>query len=724
MKLSLSTFNGTTITTYAAGIPGGPYAIKASPISVTRVNYSVAYAGKAFQPVEFTINFVLRNSSINADIEAIGKIFNPKDSTLRNLVALDTADSNTSYYLECTPIEFPEVKGKFMSVKMWTPDPEWKKSTASTKTVSVLAAGTTNDTVVNGGNVDTYPSIAITPTATGGASSYRRHVIVYNRAGANISLVRYPLDLTSGGFDTAALVGDVTVSNQINVGGGITAIATTWAIDTSVGGGLATGGGVFYVDTEQCSYTSISGGSVIGVTRGINGTTAATHADNAVMKRSLIQADGDDMGLIDNGTIQNRWLGSMNSANTKVWGVFDFAPQQNLVLQTALNSSNDTAIVFTNTAANITAIKALPNSGLVYIDTECIAYTAKNVATRTLTIANAGRGAKDTTAATHAAASTVRWIQHDIIITYGNLNATTPVIDDTHKPCFSLANSTNLNWRWDSADSVFMDESGLRSGGWKPTRAAGKFSDWYTGDQGTYGTDPATNMGAEINSFLDVIYKSEKATMYWTFNNPCGITTLSSLGEKYKGLTNTTWPITRLEASLLGTTTWVTEWTETTPGSATTWTAWTRASETLLSGAKYIRFVTSGAVQALASNTAKFEVNLGTSGSMGAIFTTNNVPSVTLGSQATNAEINVTLSNTTTGDSITLSFPLAANTTLTLDTENRQMSYANVLLAPPELSSVRQEWFRLQPGNNAVSYVDSTTGAVTVVFTYRDRKNM
>lgn len=269
-----------------------------------------------------------------------------------------------------------------------------------------------------------------------------------------------------------------------------------------------------------------------------------------------------------------------------------------------------------------------------------------------------------------------------------------------------------------------MDEAGLRTGGWKPTRAAGKYADWYTGDQGTFGTDPATNMGAEINSYLDVIYKSEKGTMYWTFNNPCVITTLSSLGEKYKALTNTTWPVTRLESSVAGTTSWTVEWTEATPGSATTWTAWTHASETLLTGAKFVRFTTSGAVQALANNTAKFEVNLGTSGSMGAVFNSSNVPSVTVGSQATNAEINVTLSNTTTGDSITLSFPLASNTTLTLDTENRQMSYQNVLLSPPDLSSVRQEWLRLVPGNNAISYVDSTTGAVTVVFTYRERKNM
>src|SRR3990167_10288424 len=121
----------------------------------------------------------------------------------------------------------------------------------------------------------------------------------------------------------------------------------------------------------------------------------------------------------------------------------------------------------------------MPRRGIVMIESECIAYTSKNVTARKLTKANTGRGIKDTTAATHTAGVTVRWIQYDLILQYGNLTAETPVQTDTYKPVFSLENSTNANWRYDSADSVFADEAGLRAGGWKSSKPLGVRSDWY-----------------------------------------------------------------------------------------------------------------------------------------------------------------------------------------------------------------------------------------------------
>jgi hypothetical protein len=731
MKLVLQTYNGTSITAYSAKIIKGSHIVKAKIIDVERVSDNVAYGGKSFEPRTFEIIFTFRQSTanFNTDAEAVGKLFNTRDTVLRTLVANDTNDSNTPYYIECTPIEWKPIEAGTQKIVMWTNDPVWKKVTASTDTESVAGSGTTAMTVTNNGNVDTYPSIAITPTATGGAYSYRRHSIVYNPiAYANPN---YPLEITGGGIDTNALAKDTTVSNQINEVAGISDSATTWAIDTSVGGGLPTGGGVFMVDNEQCSYTSIAAGTISGVVRGINGTTATTHANNAVMTRSLIQANGNDIRVIVNGVEVPRWLGGTVYSDTtlKVWSVFNFPARIQMTLGAAISgASGVTTITIANNTANIAAMKLLPDRGIIYIDTEAIAYTAKNVTARTLTIADNGRGIKDTTAATHSNGATVRHIPFDIVVQYGNLSADTLVQDETRKPCFSLENSTNTNWRYDSADSVFGDIAGLRSGAWKPSLPKGKFSNWFTGHDATFGTDPITELGAEITTYLSgLLYKAETAEINWTFFNPAGITSISSLGEKYKLNSTTPFPTCRLQSAKVNQV-YVNEWAETTPASANTWTAWTRASETVPTGTMYLRFQFTGAVKGgSAIDYARNQVLLGSAGSMGVSFESTGVPQVTLKSQATNAHINVAMTNTTTGEGIEFSFPLAANTTLTIDTEARTVSYQDRLLAPVEWigsKSNRQDWFRLVPGTNSINYVDSSTGACTVVFTYKERKNL
>lgn len=730
MKLSLQTYNGTTITTYNAKIVGKPPVNKAKIIDIDVTSNNVAYGGKSFEPTDFIISFTLRVSSLQADAEAVAKLFNPKTTSLQTLVANDTNDSNTPYYIECTPIEIVDIKNQDMRVKMWASDPVWKKVTATTDTESVSGSGTTNMTVTNNGNVDTYPVISVTPTAVGGEFTYRRHVIAYNPI--VYAQVNYPLDITGGGIDTNALAKNTAVSNQINVGGGITAVATTWAIDTAVGGGLPSGGGVFMMDNEQCSYTSISGGNTVnGVTRGINGTTATTHADNAVMYQSLIQANGNDIRVKDNGVFVSRWLGGTVYSDTteKIWCALNFDAKIEMTLGAAISSTSGvTSITFANTPTNLAAIKRLPDKGILYIDTEAIAYTAKNIIARTVTIADNGRGIKDTTAATHALSATARWIQHDLIIVYGNTSATTLEQDETRKPCFSLENSTNTNWRYDSADSVFGDVAGLRSGAWKPSLPVGKYSNWFTGNDATFGTDPITELGAAITSYLSgTLYKAETAKIWWTLYNPAGATSISSIGEKYKLATTTPFPACRLLSAKVNQV-YVTEWTETTPASAATWTSWTHASEAVPAGTMYLRFEFTGAVKGGSTvDYAYNQVLLGSSGSTGVSWESAGVPQITVKSQATNADINVTLTNTTTGDGLTFGFPLASNTTLTIDTENRTMSYQDRLLSPPEWTgnkTNRQEWFRLQAGSNSITYVDSTTGAVTVVFTYRERKNL
>lgn len=728
MKLSLQTYNGTSITAYGAKIPGEHIGSQARIIDVQRVNELTAYGGKSFEATTFDLSFGLRTASRDADIEAIGKLFYVRQSTLGTLVANDTNDSNTPYYIECTPSGTPVVKGESMKIKMWASDPVWKKVTASAGTISHSAIGTTSGTITNNGNVDTYPVLTITPTSTGGAYTYRKHILVYNPVAYAQS--NYPLDITSGGMDTNALVKSTAVSNTINEGAGINDSVDTWNIDGAVGGGLPAGGGVFTMESEQCSYADITAGVVSGVVRGINGTTPAAHLDNVVMYQSLLQANGNDLRPLVNGVGVSRWLGGtvLSDTTLKIWCVFDLEAKIELTLGADISgASGITTITFAKTKANATALKLLPEKGILYIDTEAIAYTAKNVTARTVTIADTGRGIKDTTAATHANGATARWIQYDIVLEYGNLNAETLVQDETRKPCFSLENSTNTNWRYDSADSVFADEAGLRSGGWKPSRPKGKYANWYGGNQGTVGTDPITNMGAEIVSYQSgSIYKTETAQIHWTLYNPAGILTPAAILEKYKYQATTPFPTFRLQSSKNGTT-WAVEWTETAPSAADTWEPITHAAETLPTGSLYIRFEFTGAVNGVLGAAARCEIGLGSAGSTGVSFESAGVPQIVILSQATNAQLDMEIVNTTTGDGITFNFPLAANTPLIIDTENRTSTYQDRLLAPVEWTgnkTNRQEWLRLVPGNNAITVTDNTLAPVTVGWSYKERKNM
>lgn len=651
MKLTLFTYNGSTIATYSgtANIKGDTIGLDANMISVARAGEVVAYGGKSFKAEEFDIIFGVAaspESTRQTALEGLGQLFNPRDADLHKLVAKDTNDSDRWYYIDCTPSQGLKVDGLNAIVRMWTPDPQWKRYSSSSGTITIAGSATSSGTITNNGNVDCYPSITFTPTANAGYRAYRYHSIIYNPT--SYGLANYP----------------------INVAG-----------------------------------TSLSGTVEIAAGR--------------------MQADGDDIMVKVNGVTVERWVGNINTTSTKVWVALDFAPKIEAVIGgTALAASGNTYIEFADSVTGRDAIQRIPSRGMVLIDSEVIAYTGKNVQTRRLTIDDEGRGAKDTTAATHALAATIRWIQHDIVILHGNASVSAPVQTDKRKPCFSLDNSSNTNWRWDSADSVFCDLAGLRSGGWKPSKAAGIYSDWYTGNQGTAGTDPATDMGAEVNSYgSGGVTKAETARIHWTLHNNCGMGTVSAVGESYRSLTGTPWPTCRLQSSPNGTN-WVTEYDIATPGTAAVWTTWTQASEALPTNTRFIRFEFWGAVNAVNNSVARNEVNLGAAGSMGATFTTANVPQLTLTSRTNNAEVNFTITNTTTSEALSYSYPLKANQTLRIDTEARTIELKRKLLAPPDLDGVRQEWLRLQPGANVISYADSTGSAGTLIFTYKERKNV
>lgn len=151
----------------------------------------------------------------------------------------------------------------------------------------------------------------------------------------------------------------------VNNGSNITATATSIAFDTFTG--QIADNGIIIIDDEHIRYAGITwssavAGTFINCMRGFNGTTAATHLNNApihYISGTALLNDADDI------------------------------------------SDSDTSIVFDNLITD----KELPNSGIITIGDEDIYYssiTYSNTLYTTGTFTDCVRGMNGTTAAAHS----------------------------------------------------------------------------------------------------------------------------------------------------------------------------------------------------------------------------------------------------------------------------------------------------------------------------------
>ncbi len=253
-----------------------------------------------------------------------------------------------------------------------------------------------------------------------------------------VSLSVDPLSVTSGQNVT------VTMQVQNPYVGGIGASDTTIPVVSTSGFPAA---GILRIDSEQMSYTGTTATSFTGVTRGINGTMAATHSSgSSAWGTSTPLSSGIGAGdttlpvastsgfpsagtlLIDSeqmsytGTTAASFTGvtrgingttaAAHSSGIRVWGIVGsvlVASVTSSVSTTALSSGisvGDTTIPVASTAM-------FPSAGILRIDNELIRYTGKTAATFT----GATRGASGTTAAVHSTGAVVElWS-----VSFGNI---------------------------------------------------------------------------------------------------------------------------------------------------------------------------------------------------------------------------------------------------------------------------------------------------------------
>lgn len=605
-------------------------------------------AGKTYPGANLKLLLSLGTTSA----DACSRLFDKYDQTPRTFICKDSENSDKQWYVKAYATEIAwNAKNAEISLAVDEPQ-EWQSNTLNAGTWSVTATGGTyNFSPAISGNRPCKPAFAITPTSARGTAST-----------GYLYMMHVPIYGTQTAHAPAYPV-NIVQAGTVNV----------W-----------------------------------------------NHAAEVTALRSL--ATGNDIRVMVDNQEVDYWLSGANGTVAKIWINLDFEPGQTMTLGTALGTTTVTSFTVAATAANKTAMKALPAQGvydadvmasencILLIDSEI--FIAQAVNPLTYTFSGVTRAANDTTAGTHSAGASIRWIQHDVKILYGDLTASAPTIDDTRKPIIDLANSTNASWVY----TTFASTDNKRTGGWKPSITAhlGAETVYYTGSHGA-NADPATEMGMSIKAFkYGGKWCAENATIQWTHYNPFGFTTVTSSGDKYRVSTDwaSGWGVGLRHYNL--TAPYYETNFEATPATAGSWTAFTHSTTSLAGTFTNLKAVLAGPITGSASNANHLEYQ-------GITISGIQNPTVNCSARKDAYHLDVTLSNETSGESIAFNLPMTINTALTIDCDKMIAKYADGRILPLTLSTKRHNWLDCGPAATTLKWTAPGTAGVTVVITWRDR---
>lgn len=428
---------------------------------------------------------------------------------------------------------------------------------------------------------------------------------------------------------------------------------------------------------------------------------------------NFASATGDDIRVYVNGVLADFWLDGINTTTTKIWVNLNFSKGQQATLKTALGTGTIETIDVNED------ISSWGDSGIIRIESEFFIYSSKNNSLKRFFIES--RGAKGSTAAAHSASVVVRWIQHDITITYGSSALAAYVPDDDYKPIFTLATSTNTSWVY----AEFGEDDGLRTGAWRKGIEYSTLVANYTTDAGTASAVPGANgkiVEANADPWTEIgiwrQFVSQAINPYFYAYNPCGITNANfTNGEKYAGFGEAQWN-GFIRSGING----PNEFTEATiadPTLAATWQSWSQ-NEALRTGSKYVGIqlldTQGGGGTEMYMEAADVTLTLNSS----------NTPNTTIGAEQGNYNLDATLTNNTTGDAIQITFQMELDETLTIDTWEGTVTYeadgSSQYDAVTRLGGPRLAWLTFQAGSNTWQFDDTGTNAVTVAISYEERR--
>lgn len=418
-------------------------------------------------------------------------------------------------------------------------------------------------------------------------------------------------------------------------------------------------------------------------------------------------ANGDDCRVYVNGVDVKRWFGDggIDDASTTIWINLTCPALSNMTLGANIAGTGAiTEIEIENTAANIAMLPKIQLSGNVLINSEIFVYTGVNIGTRKLS--GVTRAQKQTSEGAHTAADAMVFIP-EVWLYYGNPNIAPYVVDDTTKPIIDLTTSTNQIHDY----AEFYSADGQRTGTWKQgTYLPALLSRHYTATENTL-TDPASVIGT---------WCKERSLLWWMLYNPCGFEEITSMtGKKYSA--NGVFDVTVNQSELGNLFNMV--FIESAPTAGAGWVALdTHTSIALVPGSVsarifYLLLWTYGHTGPAGVNENGMEIDTAS-----LTLDSNYTPFVSLAAEAVNFNIHSIITNTLTGDSLTVDLSLEFAKYVVINTKEKTVTLydgsnqINAILDFP----IRAEWLQLLPQQeNEIEITEE--GAVTYAFAWEDR---
>lgn len=450
----------------------------------------------------------------------------------------------------------------------------------------------------------------------------------------------------------------------------------------------------------------------------------------ALIDANKMQVDGDDFRWWHDGAFGDRWLNGVDSDATpaKLWtSNYKMSPRTEGITST-LFDSDDTTILFNHTRDNLDFLRKLKivANPVLQVDAssdsdsaiEFICFDPDNIDILNYQITSVTRNEKDSTAVPHLAGVTVRHIEHDDWMLYGDSDMTAQDVDDRYKPLLNLANSLNSKWYW-SPNATFYDADNDRPGAWKPEVLSSRtgLSYNYTDFENAF-VNPAETMGLALVGSSDFQVQNESAVLDWIFTHPARMETISYDGFKYS--TGSFPAICGLQYLQPGVA-WFTLSNEDIPVDSDlfTWVYFDHSADSdaiSIGGYNTIRFAVDGLLSSVIDEAALADFYV-----YWVSFDSDDIPAVNPQSEASVNFFDFKLTNGATNEYILVQTPCKLNQPLTIDCVNKQAYLADGARVNVILSSDRAEWLNLAPGTNPFNYVDVGTVGVNIVISHRDR---
>lgn len=637
------------------------------------------------------------------------------------LLVVTFTDESVDYQRTCRVVnlvqdpEFPE----YFTALLGSAETAWRSVSTQTDTWGPTGSGG-NKTITVGGDDETRLIIALTPTLAPASGFIYQNLLRFpNVPGVNFGYRAWCIIV-----DTAALIADNANKCQINQVGGINNSVTTIPYDTVTGAVPSAGMGMIN-GVEQISWTGRTGttsGNLTGVTRGIGGTGAASHADNVEIKVSYMLANCQDVRFYNGETEIKRWIADPNTSTTNFWVNLEMQAGWLLDLKTAINNSETvTFLQFKTNDTMRNRIRRMPTEGILYHGTEWFYYRGTDHVNARVTIVE--RGVWGTAKQAHALDDDFVYIQNPLRMVYGNPSASNPASEDEtyddEKPVFNLSTSDNTQWVYDATTKFHDLVKRGRTGQWSLVqRKRGNVSRLYHIKGDAESDDPA--MGIKAGNYqANSMWLDDTVELAFVLPCPGGFSETTMTGRKYRSASR--WmPKAALQRSVDGQT-WIDVWNEATPTAAGAFENWaTHSAVSIPNTTKFLRLVVVGIFSKLPNGAyAMTEALTGT-----IKFYSTNLPTATLLSRTSSYPLDLVLTNNANSDAVTLKYPMIYNKALLVNGETNAITFdaVNAHRALTLNDEGREIWIRLLPGSNQLNIAGTDIGTLSNALSWYRRR--